>query len=361
MPAKKSNKVAAVILTGDMGAAMHSKVPLPLHPLCGQPLVFYAIHTAREALGTTPILIIDKQDEQIKAVVEQAAVCILTTGERNNPLSQVLNEYSFDKGTDHLLLLRADMPLLRVDSLRQMLKTHLESPEEIDTPGTITALIMPSSRETADFFPGACCLSLEWLRGAMTASEDHDNLLDELVHKAAADGLSAKSSNVSNPDEALRIENRVDLAKAEAILRQQINERLMLKGVTIIDPVSTYIDAQVAIGRDTVIHPNTYLRGKTRIGEDCSIGPNCLILDTDIGDRCAITFSEAENAVLEEDVDIGPFAHLRRGAHLARGVHMGNYGEVKNAYLGPGTKMGHFSYIGDATIGPGVIQRPLLH
>jgi bifunctional UDP-N-acetylglucosamine pyrophosphorylase/glucosamine-1-phosphate N-acetyltransferase len=175
-----------------------------------------------------------------------------------------------------------------------------------------------------------------------------------MVQMAVADGLPVKSINLPNPIEALRIENRIDLAEAESVLRQRINEDLMLNGVTIIDPSSTYIDAQVEIGLDTVIHPNTYLRGTTRIGEGCTIGPNCFIVDTIIGDRCEIIFSETGNAILEDDVDIGPFAHLRKGAHLAQGVHMGNYGEVKNSYLGPGTKMGHFSYIGDATIGPGV-------
>jgi bifunctional UDP-N-acetylglucosamine pyrophosphorylase/glucosamine-1-phosphate N-acetyltransferase len=175
-----------------------------------------------------------------------------------------------------------------------------------------------------------------------------------MVQMAVADGLPVKSINLTNPIEALRIENRIDLAEAEAVLRQRINEDLMINGVSIIDPSSTYIDAQVEIGLDTVIHPNTYLRGRTRIGEGCTIGPNCFVVDTTIGDRCEIIFSETENAILEDDVDIGPFAHLRKGAHLAQGVHMGNYGEVKNSYLGPGTKMGHFSYIGDATIGPGV-------
>jgi bifunctional UDP-N-acetylglucosamine pyrophosphorylase/glucosamine-1-phosphate N-acetyltransferase len=137
-------------------------------------------------------------------------------------------------------------------------------------------------------------------------------------------------------------------------MRLRTNDNLMRSGVTIIDPRATYIDAGVEVGQDTIIHPNTYLRGDSRIGEGCQIGPNSMITDTEIGDRCVITFSVTESAVLEDDVDIGPFAHLRKGAHLAQGVHMGNYGEVKNSYLGPGTKMGHFSYIGDAKIGPDV-------
>jgi bifunctional UDP-N-acetylglucosamine pyrophosphorylase/glucosamine-1-phosphate N-acetyltransferase len=208
--------------------------------------------------------------------------------------------------------------------------------------------------EPAECDAGVYCFTAEWLWQALSISSGSEYRLIDMVQMAVADGLPVKSINLTNPIEALRIENRIDLAEAEAVLRQRINEDLMLNGVSIIDPSSTYIDAQVEIGLDTVIHPNTYLRGTTRIGEGCTIGPNCFIVDTIIGDRCEIIFSETGNAILEDDVDIGPFAHLRKGAHLAQGVHMGNYGEVKNSYLGPGTKMGHFSYIGDATIGPGV-------
>jgi bifunctional UDP-N-acetylglucosamine pyrophosphorylase/glucosamine-1-phosphate N-acetyltransferase len=125
----------------------------------------------------------------------------------------------------------------------------------------------------------------------------------------------------------------------------------MLEGVTMIDPQAVYIEPEVTIGRDTVLWPNTYLRGKTQIGEGCVIGPDSTIKDTQIGNGCTILVSVMEKSVLEDDVEIGPFGHLRKGAHLAQGVHMGNFGEVKNSYLGPGTKMGHFSYLGDATIG----------
>jgi bifunctional UDP-N-acetylglucosamine pyrophosphorylase/glucosamine-1-phosphate N-acetyltransferase len=128
----------------------------------------------------------------------------------------------------------------------------------------------------------------------------------------------------------------------------------MLSGVTIVDPKSTYIEPNVEIGQDTVILPNTHLQGKTAIGKASKIGPNTVIRESKVGDQCEITASVIEQAMIEDDVDIGPFAHLRRGTHLARGVHIGNYGEIKNSYLGPGTKMGHFSYIGDATIGADV-------
>jgi bifunctional UDP-N-acetylglucosamine pyrophosphorylase/glucosamine-1-phosphate N-acetyltransferase len=125
----------------------------------------------------------------------------------------------------------------------------------------------------------------------------------------------------------------------------------MLNGVTLVDPAATYIDVEVRIGRDTVILPNTYLHGITEVGEGNQLGPNTIIRDSRIGDRCKVLASVMEGARLDDDVDMGPFARLRKGAHLGNHVHMGNFGEVKDSHLAEGVKMGHFSYIGNAQIG----------
>ena len=212
-------------------------------------------------------------------------------------------------------------------------------------------------RDEQDFSAGVYCIAANWLweiKSQIPGSLTLNNLLSNLVQAAKTLDRPIQSFLIEDPTETLKIESLVDLSNADTNLRLRTNHILMRSGVRIIDPNTTYIDVQVEVGKDTVIHPNTYLRGKTRIGQGCLIGPNSMILDTEIGNRCEVTFSVAESAVLEDDVDIGPFAHLRKGAHLARGVHMGNYGEVKNSYLGPGTKMGHFSYIGDANIGADV-------
>jgi bifunctional UDP-N-acetylglucosamine pyrophosphorylase/glucosamine-1-phosphate N-acetyltransferase len=163
-----------------------------------------------------------------------------------------------------------------------------------------------------------------------------------------------RSISVEDPEESIGINTRIHLATAEAVLRKRVNNKWMLNGVTIIDPATTYIEKDVTIGEDTTIWPNTYLRGKSLIGSASNIGPNCIIQDTIIGDECKVYFSVLDQAQLENRVEVGPFARLRKGTHLAEGVHMGNFGEVKNSYLGEGTKVGHFSYIGDANIGPHV-------
>jgi bifunctional UDP-N-acetylglucosamine pyrophosphorylase/glucosamine-1-phosphate N-acetyltransferase len=140
----------------------------------------------------------------------------------------------------------------------------------------------------------------------------------------------------------------------ERLLRQRINRAWMEAGVRLIDPATSYIDATVHIGRNSIVLPNTHLWGDTRIGEDCHVGPNSVVRDSQIGNRCVINASVVEEALMEDGADIGPFGHLRKGARMCRGAHMGNYGEMKNSTLGPNAKMGHFSYLGDATVGADV-------
>jgi bifunctional UDP-N-acetylglucosamine pyrophosphorylase/glucosamine-1-phosphate N-acetyltransferase len=168
---------------------------------------------------------------------------------------------------------------------------------------------------------------------------------------AVDEGLRVEAVVAQDSREALGINSRIHLAEAESVLRQRINERWLLTGVTVVDPAATYIEPSVTIGRNTTIWPNTHLRGDTTIGEQCTIGPNTIIEDCQIGNRCQVLASVLEQAVMEDDADIGPFGHLRKGARLCKGAHMGNFGELKNSTLGPGAKMGHFSYLGDAEIG----------
>jgi bifunctional UDP-N-acetylglucosamine pyrophosphorylase/glucosamine-1-phosphate N-acetyltransferase len=164
-------------------------------------------------------------------------------------------------------------------------------------------------------------------------------------------GLPVQAFVLQDIVETIGVNTRVHLAEAEAAMRSRINRQHMLNGVTIMDPASTYIEATVSIGKDTVIWPNTYICGKTSIGENCDLGPNSVINCSEVGNHCKVFMSVMKLAVLEDHVDIGPFANMRKGAHLCSGVHIGNFGEVKDSTLGPRVKMGHFSYIGNATIG----------
>ncbi len=159
---------------------------------------------------------------------------------------------------------------------------------------------------------------------------------------------------LEDPIEAMGINDRVQLSRAEAAMRERILERLMLSGVTVVDPASTFVDAGVRIGPDTVLEPFSIVRGETVIGADCRIGPYAEVRDSRIGDGCRIERSRLEKVRMAEGSDCGPFSRLRPGTEVGLRVHIGSFAEIVRSKIGPGTAVPHVSYLGDATVGGGV-------
>ena len=370
-----------VILAAGKGTRMKSRLPKVLHQILGRPMLFYSIETARAVSPNPPVVVIGHMADAVRSALGDNGVLYVVQEEQlgtGHAVSQAMPMLSGK--VDTVLVAYADMPLLRAETLRRMVELH----ERHNSPITMLTVEMedphgfgrvirghsggvlriveeahatPEERKIRELNAGVYVFDAEWLRKhlpRLPLSPKGEYYLTELVEMASGEGVPAVPITVEDPDEVIGVNTRVHLAQVSAVLRRRVNEQWMLDGVTIVDPASTFIETSVVIGRDTVIYPNTYLRGKTIIGEECEIGPNSIIVDSELGNRCQVKLSVVEKAKLEDDVDIGPFAHLRKGAHLAQGVHMGNFGEVKNSYLGPGTKMGHFSYIGDATIGENV-------
>ena len=184
----------------------------------------------------------------------------------------------------------------------------------------------------------------------------HEYYLTDLVARGVAErGPGAIAAiELADAEEALGVNDRIELAEAQRIMQRRVLESLMRAGVTIVDPAHTYIDADVEIGQDTVILPGTFLRGRTRIGRDCVIGPHSVIEDSQIADGCRVKASFMEGAQMDAGCDIGPMSHVRPGTHIGPGVHLGNFAEVNRSTLAAGVKQGHFSYIGDAEVGSNV-------
>ena len=242
---------------------------------------------------------------------------------------------------------RAKATVLIVDDSPEMLR-YLRVLLELDSYQVETA---SNGSEALQRVRDGCAPAVVLLHRIAKNPRKGEYYLTDAVELDAKDGLPVQAVAHDDLTETIGINTLAHLAEACAALRERINAAHMLNGVTLSDPATTYIDVDVTIGKDTVIQPNTHLEGKVTIGEGDSIGPIAIIRDSTIGDRCTVLASVMEGAVLEDDVDMGPFARLRRGAHLARHVHMGNFGEVKDSYLGEGVKVGHFSYIGNATVG----------
>jgi bifunctional UDP-N-acetylglucosamine pyrophosphorylase / glucosamine-1-phosphate N-acetyltransferase len=376
-------KITPVILAAGQGTRMRSDLPKVLHPLMGRPMVWYAIQSIRLVSEERPVMVIGHGGEAVRQAVGGAVEFVLQEPQLGTAHAVKQAEPLLRDSTDLLLVTCADMPLLLPDTLNRLVQAHLDQAgrDGRKIPITLLTVLAPDARgfgriirdnsenvlaivEENEATPeqllinelnaGVYCFTAGWLWDALeriSLSSKGEYYLTDLVSVAVAEGYHVQALCAADPNEVIGINTRLHLAEAEAILRQRKNQALMLSGVTLIDPATTYIEAGVEVGRETVIWPNTFLQGDTIIGESCIIGPNAIVRNTRMGDRSQVYSSVLENSVVEEDVDIGPFAHLRSGAHLARGVHMGNFGEVKDSYLGPGTKMGHFSYVGNATIG----------
>lgn len=371
-------KTTAILLAAGQGTRMKSGLPKVLHLMCGKPMLWHALEAVKPASTEKPVVIIGKGAEQVRDFVGDAAECVLQEPQLGTAHA-VLQAAALLKGrTDQVIVTYADMPLLRAETLRRLAETQASNSGPISlltitaadprgfgrivrhASGAVQAIVeeyvaTPEQLAIRELNAGAYCFRADWLWEALHRIAKNprkgEYYLTDAVELAAKDGLPVQAVAHDDLTETIGINTLAHLAEACAALRERINAAHMLNGVTLSDPATTYIDVDVTIGKDTVIQPNTHLEGKVTIGEGDSIGPNAIIRDSTIGDRCTVLASVMEGAVLEDDVDMGPFARLRRGAHLARHVHMGNFGEVKDSYLGEGVKVGHFSYIGNATVG----------
>ena len=373
-------KVTAVLLAAGQGTRMKSRLSKVLHPVCGKPMLAYALAVAGSASTEKPVVVVGKDGETLRAFLGDTTVCVLQDPPLGTGHAVRQAEASLRGNTDLVLVTYADMPLLRPETLVRLVETQKKNTGPITMltviapdprgfgrvvrgpDGSVQAIVeeaaaTPEQLTIRELNVGAYCFSAGWLwqaLGRIPLSKKGEYYLTDTVELAVNAGLLVQALVSDDLTESIGINTRVHLAEAEAAMRDRINRAHMLAGVTIINPAATYIDPDVTIGPDTVVWPNTYLHGKTVIGSGCTIGPNTITEDTTIGNDCKILAAVTEQAVLEDNVSIGPFARLRKGAHLCKGVHMGNFGEVKDSTLGPGTKMGHFSYIGNATIGPQV-------
>jgi bifunctional UDP-N-acetylglucosamine pyrophosphorylase/glucosamine-1-phosphate N-acetyltransferase len=373
-------RLAAVVLAAGQGIRMKSDLPKVLHPLAGRPLVTYAVETARALADTAPVLVVGHGAEMVREAVGDSVVFV-EQAERRGTGHAVLQAREVLRGqTDLVLVTYADMPLLTVETLRRLVERQRENAGPItiltlidEDPRGFGRVIRDDSNAVAQVVEetvataeqlairelngGVYCFDADWLWSRVDriplSLPKREYYLPDLIGMAIAEGLPVEAVATEDVSETLGINARTHLAEAEGALRRRINERWMLAGVSIVDPSTAYIEPGVTIGQDTTIWPNTHLRGQTAIGEHCHIGPNAIIVGCQIGNRCRVVASVLEYAVMEDDSDIGPFGHLRKGARVCKGAHMGNFGELKNATLGPGAHMGHFSYLGDAEVGAG--------
>lgn len=371
-------KITAVLLAAGQGTRMKSSLPKVLHPVAGKPMIWHALQAIQQATTEKPVVVVGHGADEVTKYLGNSAQTVLQEPQLGTGHAVMQAESLLKGNTDLVIVCYADMPLLRGETLKKLVETQKQNKGPMtmltviaDDPrgfgriirkvdGSVEAIVeeyvaTPEQARIKELNVGGYCFDANWLWDALHRIPKNpkkgEYYLTDTVELATQAGLSVRPMVMDDLEEIIGVNTRIHLSEVEVAMRRRINHEHMLNGVTMIDPASTYIEAGITIGRDTTLMPNTYLHGKTEIGEGNIIGPNSIIRDSKIGKRCKVLASVMEGALLEDDVDMGPFARLRKGAHLGNHVHMGNFGEVKDSYLAEGVKMGHFSYIGNAQIG----------
>ena len=369
---------AGVVMAAGLGKRMKSKVPKILHNVCGQAMVVYPVQALKNAGVNRIVLVVSPEtEEDVRGLLGDTVEYVSQT----EPLGTghaVMQATSALKGqAEHIMVLGADAPLISPTTLERLSGLHLSRESTLtllaidvprddmgrilgDASGRITEIVEAAEpgalngQQAHRANAGVYCFQADWLWNNLPSiekSKTQEFDLTSLVAMASSQGAKVESLELEDSTEALGINDRSQLSQAEAAQRRRVRERWMLEGVTMLDPDSTFVDAAVELGQDTVIMPNTMVLGQTRIGRDCTIGPNTVIRDSTIADGCRVEASFVEEATVGESVNIGPFSHIRHGTYLEREVYIGNYAEIKNSRLGQHVRMHHLGYVGDATIG----------
>ena len=369
-----------MILAAGKGTRMKSKMPKVLHKVGGKPMLQHVIDAAKKAGSSREVVIIGAGAEQVEKKISDVEFVLqeeqLGTG---HAVLSAREKFAESEGT--VLILCGDTPLLTSKLLKNFTAAH----ESSNCAATVLTAEMPDPKgygrviheadgtfqkivedkdATADELKirevnvGVYCFDVKKLFGALD-KVTNDNAQGEYylpdvlaILKDAGEKVCTFAATFC--EETIGINSRVQLAAAERILRQRKTLELMNSGVTIIDPHTTFIDVDVEVGQDTIIHPNSYLEGKTTIGTECEIGPNVRFVNMKVGDNVKAQFSYCHDAEINSDVVVGPYVHLRPGTKIGDRVKIGNFVEVKNSNIGKGTKLPHLQYIGDSDVGENV-------
>ncbi len=364
-----------IILAAGKGVRMKSKLPKVLHPVCGKPMLLWVIDTVQD-LSEHVCVVLSHSAEQIRQVLPPH-VEVRIQKEQLGTAHAVMSAQDFIDPNDDVMVLYGDMPLVKKETLMKVVDQHKNDENYVTIISTTMADPTGYGRIVRD--PVGRFLKIV----EETEASDQEKMIKEIntgiyvfkgralletLPKIKPDNAKGEYyltdtvcllekvgiHRVDDSNQFLGVNDRVQLALAQKLKQREILERLMLDGVTVVDPGSTYVEADVGVGCDTVLYPMTFLLGKTKIGEQCVIGPMTRIENCTVGNRVRIISSDCVGATIEDDVSVGPFARLREGTVLKSNVKIGNFVEVKNSKIGSRSKAQHLTYLGDATVGEDV-------
>jgi bifunctional UDP-N-acetylglucosamine pyrophosphorylase/glucosamine-1-phosphate N-acetyltransferase len=365
---------------------MRSAIPKHLHPVAGVPIVERVIRAGIDAgAGRTIVMVGSNLADLEQRIGLDGSFEVVVQGPPRGTADSVRQALERAPEARWMVSLLGDNPLMTAEVVLSILRQAQDSGSKVtlltcivpdaasygrierDVDGRIHRIVElrnddPSKRRgPIEINSGVMVLDAAWARRELDRLPKDERtgeyLLTDLVDVAvgqAKDGATwPVDAYVAGPSVSLGVNDRAELSMADVHARAMIRERLMRAGVTIIGPETVFIDEDVEIGPDTVIHPYSIIRGTTTIGTGCEIGPSAVLTNARVGDGVTVTQSTVRDSEIGDASDVGPYAHLRGGCAIGRNVHIGSYAELKNATVADGAKCGHVSYLGDVTVGAG--------
>ena len=376
--------MTAIVLAAGEGTRMKSRHPKVMHKLLDRPLVSWVTRAAREAGAERIVVVVGNGAQEVRDhLANEKNVEFVEQTERlgtGHAVRVALDATGIDEGP--VVILNGDLPLIEPETVRAFADSvgsgaHAASiltmtpPDptgygriELACDGTVARII-----EQKDCTPEQATQLLECNAGcyafdgallaAHVAEIGNDNAqgeyyLPDMVEILRAHGHATTIVHCPDYVEGLGANNRAQLAELARLAQARINERLMLEGVSMLDPTTVWVGPDVTVGRDTVLLPMTMLWGETSVGEECVLGPSTRLTNTRVGNNVSLEETVCVDVTIEDDVTCGPRCYLRGGAHVLAGAHVGTHVEIKNSVIGEGSKVPHLSYIGDCTMGAGV-------
>lgn len=390
-------------MAAGLGTRMKSKRAKVLHPVAGRPMVLYAVELAIKLAGSRIVVVVGYQADDVRRIIGEmvkgraggdSVVVVEQTRQLGTGHAVLHSRSGFangGKGLSEVLILNGDTPLLTEQTICELRRVHHAQnatvtllTAQVEDPTGYGRVVRrdgggeKGNRAAADVLKivedrdataaeraineinvGTYVVSADFLFAALERLEPRnvqgEYYLTDIVGMAVAQRRRVAAVQLSVPDEGVGVNTRQQLAQAERTIRRRIRDRWLDAGVTMVDPDSVWIDADVVIGQDTVLYPNVTIEGKTEIGEDCVVRSHTRLTDCQVGNRVEILdHCVLRESLIEDDVVVGPFAHLRPGALIRRKAKVGNFVEMKKTELGEESKANHLSYLGDARIGRGV-------
>ncbi|HEO8421934.1 TPA: bifunctional UDP-N-acetylglucosamine diphosphorylase/glucosamine-1-phosphate N-acetyltransferase GlmU [Yersinia enterocolitica] len=371
----------AVILAAGQGTRMKSKLYKVLHPVCGKPMVQHVVDQVEKLQVDSIVTVIGHGSEKVKAQLGNSVNYVYQQEQLGTAHAVIQAKDILGDKEGVTLVICGDTPLMTSETIEALFLQHekmgakatiltarASKPDGYgrivrNEMGVVEKIVehkdaTEAERKITEINTGTYlfdnALLFQALNNVSNENVQGEYYLPDVIEILKQQGEIVSAFQTIDFDETIGVNDRIALSEAEAIMRKRINEQHMRNGVTIMDPLNTYIEADVMIKEDTVIYPGTMLKGATVIGSDCVIGPNTEINNCVVGNNTAIKQSVAHDSSIGSDVNIGPFAHIRPASTIDDEVKIGNFVEIKKATFGKGSKASHLSYIGDANVGSDV-------